>query len=141
MTERRRAPARAPKGGRARAASAESAALARLRKLCLALPGTTETASWGHPNFRTKRIYAAFESYGGKTCICLGVGPVLQEQVLRDPRYARAPYTGNKGWVMLPLDAGVDWKELAALLRESHRLASEPATRPPVPRRRAADER
>ena len=38
--------------------------LTRLRKLCLALPETTEVPSWGHPNFKAgKKTYAVLEVY------------------------------------------------------------------------------
>ena len=46
--------------------------LARLRKLCLELPGTRETLTWGHPNFRVgDKIFASYgddeDGTGGKT--------------------------------------------------------------------------
>ena len=42
----------------------------KLRALCLSFPETSETSSWGHPNFRAgKRTFAAFERVKGRPSI------------------------------------------------------------------------
>jgi len=51
------------------------ATLARLRSLCLSLPETSETASWGHPNFKA----------GKKTFVEMGL----------DRAYAGSPSRAN----------------------------------------------
>jgi predicted DNA-binding protein (MmcQ/YjbR family) len=100
--------------------------LDRLRAICIALPGASETSSWGHPNFRTgKRIFASFDSYRGEECICFKVEPSLQDLLLGDARFFRAPYAGHLGWVCVRAAGRIDWRKLRGLLVESHRLASK----------------
>jgi hypothetical protein len=44
---------------------------AKIRALCLKLPGTVEKSSWGHPNFAVGCIYAALDDYGGRPSLCV----------------------------------------------------------------------
>jgi predicted DNA-binding protein (MmcQ/YjbR family) len=42
----------------------------RLRTLCLSFPGTSERASWGHPNFLAgKKAFVTFEYVHGRPSI------------------------------------------------------------------------
>jgi predicted DNA-binding protein (MmcQ/YjbR family) len=93
-----------------------------MRKICLALPGTEEKLSHGHPTFATaKGIYAVLEEYRGDLSICVKVGLDVQGAFLEDPRYYLTPYTGKLGWVSLKVHAApLDWKEIAGLLAGSH---------------------
>lgn len=109
--------------------------LPRLRKLCLALPATTEVKAWGHPTFRVKG--KIFVGYGEKTTQKLGglinraetlptigikVGKARQKELLRDPRFAYADYVGRFGWVTMTLKGRIDWNEIAGLVLTSYRL-------------------
>ena len=109
--------------------------LTRLRKLCLALPGTTEVVAWGHPTFRVGG--KIFVGYGHKTVEKLGaiinreqtlptigvkVGKVRQKELIRDPRFAYADYVGRFGWVTMELKGRIDWNEIAGLVLTSYRL-------------------
>lgn len=100
---------------------------AALRRLCLALPGVEETASWGHPNYRTKtRIFAAIGAYGGEVSIGLDVGPEAQSLLVEDPRFFRTPYVGSRGWASYRVDAAFDEAMLRDLVRKAHARAAPP---------------
>lgn len=109
--------------------------LPRLRKLCLALPATTEVKAWGHPTFRVDG--KIFVGYGEKTTQKLGglinraetlptigvkVGKARQKDMLRDPRFAYADYVGRFGWITITLKGRIDWDEIAGLVLTSYRL-------------------
>jgi len=101
--------------------------LDRLRKICLALPDSVETITWGHPNFRVgKKIFAAYENWKGEDCICFKCDPEMQDLLVGDPRYFRAPYVGNRGWVSMKVQGRIPWKKLEALVERSYELVGAP---------------
>lgn len=106
--------------------NAEKEILARLRKICLALPDAKETLIWDHPHFRVdKKIFASFSEYKSEWGISLKVGKLMQGVFLDDPRFFRAPYVGKYGWVTLRLDAApLHWPEIRGLVKESYRLVA-----------------
>jgi len=107
-------------------------ALRRLRACCLALPGTTEVASWGHPNFRTaKRTFATFEWIGGRPSIAFRLDPVDVDFLLHRRQFFITPY-GRGRWVSVWADGRINWRLAGRLLRRSHQLATTPS----VPTRR-----
>ena len=60
-------PAKAAPSARAKALPAADAALAKISALCLALPDTKLTMTWGSPHFRvTDKIFCGFGSEDGK---------------------------------------------------------------------------
>ncbi len=73
--------------------------LAKLREMCLALPGAEETITFGHPTFRaTGKAFAVLEEYKGELSIAFQ-------------------------WVSLRVSSRCRGAELRELLAESHRLA------------------
>ena len=95
--------------------------LPKLRALCLALPETTETDSWGHPNFRAgKRTFAAFERIDGRPSIAFRLGPGDVERLLRRRQFFTTPY-GRGQWVSMWVDTSLDWDAVADLLRRGYR--------------------
>lgn len=97
---------------------------ARARRLCLAFPETSETASWGHPNFRAgKRTFCAFEMVGGRPSIALRLSPTDVELTLRRKQFFATPY-GRGLWASVWVDAAIDWKLIASLLERSYRLVA-----------------
>lgn len=107
--------------------------LARLRKLCLAIPESYEKEAWGTPTFRVTKgkifaMYAAGATHAGAGTngVWLPVAPGNQELMLRaDPkRYFFPPYVGKGGWIGVHLDARTDWKGLAELLRDAWTLSA-----------------
>ncbi len=102
----------------------EEAILRRLRRICLSLPGATETLTFGHPTFQiARKTFAVLEEYKGELGICFKVGTLLQDVFLRDVRFFRTPYIGKHGWVTLRAHAApLDWKEVRELARGSYQL-------------------
>jgi hypothetical protein len=110
--------------------------LARVRKICLALPEASERLSHGEPTF----FVGAKGGKGGKVFVSVvndhhGDGivgitfpaePGAQATLIEaDPRrFYRPPYVGPSGWVGLRLDVDVDWEEVAEFARESWRLVA-----------------
>jgi predicted DNA-binding protein (MmcQ/YjbR family) len=124
--------------------------LARLRSICLALPDTRETLTWGEPHFRVgDKIFAGCGDERGRTVIGFKLEKAHAEARVRDdPRFSVAPYVGRHGWVSMDAQGVKDWGEVAALIHESYGLIAPKASRaklaaPAVPRpaRRRASQR
>jgi predicted DNA-binding protein (MmcQ/YjbR family) len=93
-----------------------STVLPKMREICLALPDTKETLTWGEPHFRVgEKIFAG-----------LTIGFKLEmdhaDGLVQDARFHRAPYVGHKGWVSMDAVAIRSWKEVKPLVLESYRL-------------------
>jgi predicted DNA-binding protein (MmcQ/YjbR family) len=123
--------------------------LNRVRKICLALPGTQETLTWGQPHFRVgDKIFSGYGTEKGKTTIGFKLEMDHADAIVSDPRFSRAPYVGHKGWVSMDASQVKDWEEVRLLIHESYRLIApkrllaalepnEPQAGPPKPRRAA----
>ena len=100
--------------------------LEKVRSICLALGGATETMSFGHPTWRAgRRTFAVFEKYRGDWSVALKAEPEQQRAlVASDPRFYPTPYVGQRGWVSFKLRGRIPWARLRELLREAHLLAS-----------------
>ncbi len=102
--------------------------LARLRRICLALPEAYETTSFGHPTFRAggggKKTFAVFENYRGEDTLCLKATLEDQALLVLDPRFFVAPYIGKHGWTSMRTAGGIDFREVEDLVRESYRLVA-----------------
>jgi len=111
--------------------------IARVRKLCLALPESSERLSHGEPTFfvgaragRGGKVFTMFSNdhHGdGIVGIWLPAAPGAQELLVEaDPkRFFRPPYVGPSGWVGIRLDVSpVDWDEIAEHVLESWRLVA-----------------
>src|SRR5271156_5592281 len=109
----------------------EQAILKPLRKICGGLPDTTETFTFGHPNFRVgNKIFAVLEEYKGELGICVKVGTLLQGIFLDDPRFFRTPYIGKHGWVTLRVHAApLNWNEIRELAKGSYDLVAPAKSR------------
>jgi len=106
--------------------------LARLRRLCLALPEAHEVEAWGEPTFRVRNrlfaMYAAPNNHhgAGRPAVWCKAAPGNQALMVRaEPqRYFVPPYVGPSGWVGVWLDRKPDWAEVNALLCDSYRLVA-----------------
>jgi hypothetical protein len=106
--------------------------LARLRRLCLALPEAHEVEAWGEPTFRVKnKLFAMFAGpdnhHGaGRPAVWCKAAPGNQELMIAaaPDRFFRPPYVGPSGWVGRWLDGRVDWAEVDGLLRDSYSLVA-----------------
>jgi predicted DNA-binding protein (MmcQ/YjbR family) len=100
----------------------EARVLRRLRRLCLALPEVAETRQFGHPVWKAgKRTFCALERYGGRLRVAFKVDPDAQSALLERPGFARAPYSGHHGWVLLDAERSLDWGEVDHWVTESYR--------------------
>jgi predicted DNA-binding protein (MmcQ/YjbR family) len=112
--------------------------LARVRKICLALPGAHEVKAWGEPTFRVNnKLFAMFASAnnhhgGGEHAIWVKSTPVNQSLMLsmNPKRFFAPPYVGTSGWVGVRLDGRVNWKELTGILRDAYDLTVTKPKRP-----------
>jgi predicted DNA-binding protein (MmcQ/YjbR family) len=129
--------------------------LAKLRPICLSLPGTEEVEAWGHPTFRVAgKIFAGFGANDQEASMSVKTSFEMQASlVATDARFRIAAYVGKHGWVELDLSDRVDWGEVEALVGESYRLVAPskltaatgtlkaPAARKPPPGKKASTRR
>jgi len=100
--------------------------LARARKVCLALPETTEKIAWGTPTFRVRqKLFAMFaDDHHGDGRIALWChAPAGAQEVLAgsEPgRFFVPPYVGKSGWVGVMLER-IDEERLAEVVRDAYR--------------------
>ncbi len=107
--------------------------LARVRRLCLALPETCEKTAWGAPTFRVgsgraQRMFATYadDHHGdGRVALWCAAPPGAQEVFARSEpaRYFRPAYVGKSGWLGVVLER-VDDATLAGHLREAYRTVA-----------------
>ena len=99
----------------------------RVRRICLALPGTTERTSHGAPAFFATRQFVALWPDGHHEHafphLWCAAPPGAQEGfVASDPdRFFRPPYVGARGWIGVRLDGTVDWAVVEVLCEEAFR--------------------
>jgi predicted DNA-binding protein (MmcQ/YjbR family) len=103
----------------------EKTILIKLREICLTLPKTSETTTFGHPTFQVgTKTFTVLETYQGVLSICVKVGKQMQPVFLEDGRFYRTPYVGQHGWVSLRANTRLNWKEIEQLIRGSYELVS-----------------
>ena len=97
--------------------------LDHMRAICLALPQTKETLTWGQPHFRVgEKIFAGCGEEKGRAVIGFKLEMDHADAIIQDPRFWRAPYVGHKGWVSMDASGVDDWDEVRPLVLESYRL-------------------
>jgi len=109
--------------------------LARVRKLCLSHPDTTELRSWGAPTFRVRgRVFAMYAAAGdhrdyAKPAVWLACTQTNQEFMIADrPKTCfKPPYVGPSGWVGLYLDGRVNWTMVAECVRDAYDMIAAKA--------------
>jgi predicted DNA-binding protein (MmcQ/YjbR family) len=100
-----------------------TAILTRIRKICLSLPDTKETLTWGKPHFRVgDKIFAGYGDEPGRATVGFKLEMKHARAIVKDPRFQPAPYVGHKGWVSMDVLRVTDWDELRGLILESYRL-------------------
>jgi len=105
--------------------------LARLRKICLALPGAHEVEAWGAATFRVNnKLFAMFASAGTHhtevDSAWVKSTPINQGFIIASnpKRYFWPPYVGTSGWVGVKLEGRVNWSEIADILRDAHEMTA-----------------
>jgi len=108
-------------------ARARQRILGRIRKLCLALPETSERLSHGEPTFfvREKRsfltVWHNHHGDGRFALICAAPEGLQAMLVEADPdRFFVPPYVGHRGWLGLRLDRELDWDEIAGVVEDAY---------------------
>jgi hypothetical protein len=101
--------------------------LERIRRICLALPETSERLSHGAPTFfvRGKRSFLTVMTNhhgdGRYAVWCAAPDGMQQMLVETDPeRFFVPPYVGHRGWLGVRLDRGLDWDELAGIAEDAY---------------------
>ncbi len=100
--------------------------VARVRKICLALPGASEKLSHGEPTFFVGKVFAMCSTnhhHDGHYAVVIPAAIGIQEMLIeRSPeKFYRPPYVGGAGWVGIELDQ-IDDKELTLHIQEAWRL-------------------
>ncbi|SDQ70579.1 MmcQ/YjbR family DNA-binding protein [Quadrisphaera sp. DSM 44207] len=104
--------------------SASGVSTEQLRALALALPGTVERRTWGHPTFRLhERIVVGMDEDAGTATIRATREAQAALVAIAPETYDVAPRVGRHGWVRVQL-ATADLRELRQLVLEARHLAA-----------------
>jgi hypothetical protein len=103
--------------------------LARLMKICLALPEAIQEPASRHATFLVgKNVFAYYlnDHHGdGIVSVCCKVLPGDNEALVaaQPAKFYMPAYIGPRGWVGLRLDvSGLDWNEVAEMVVGSYKL-------------------
>ena len=106
----------------------KAAALAQVRRCCLALPEATERLSHGTPTWfvRDKKSFVMFwdDHHGdGRLAVWCAAPPGAQAGAIEEEpdRFFKPPYVGPRGWLGVRLDRAVDWDEIAGIVADAYR--------------------
>src|SRR5437879_8172318 len=101
--------------------------LKRVRRICAAMPESTEKLSHGEPTFFVrKKVFAMFANNhhnDGHIAVWIPAPPGLQAMLIATApeTFFKPPYVGVRGWVGIELDRISD-EELACHIREAWRV-------------------
>ena len=96
--------------------------LKELRKICLALPESSEIKQFGFPVWRAgKKTFAQAYSYNGPLTLAFWVGVERQGLYIAEKRFSIPPYMGHNGWIALDVTKSANWKEIKSLALFSYR--------------------
>lgn len=98
-----------------------------LRKLCLALPETTERPSHGAPSFfvRGRKTFVMFldnHHNDGRLAIWCAAPEGMQAALVEADaeRFFVPPYVGHRDWLGMRLDRPFEWDELAGIVEDAY---------------------
>jgi hypothetical protein len=103
--------------------------LQRVRRICAALPETTERLSHGEPTFFVrKKVYASFSNNhhnDGHIAVVIPAAIGIQAMLVETSpeKFYKPPYVGVRGWVGIELDRVSD-VELNFHIRQAWRLVA-----------------
>lgn len=104
--------------------------LTRLRRICLALPETTERLSHGEPTWfvRDKKTFVTYANHhhGGPLAFWCAA-PLGAQDILAGSRpeaFFVPPYVGYRGWLGVRLDVPLDWDEMGQLVIDAYRTVA-----------------
>ena len=104
-----------------------SGILARIRKICLSFPETSERPSHGAPTFfiRGKRSFVTFmDNHHGDGRLALWCASSAEIRVMlvkaAPLHYFVPPYVGYLGWIGVNLDQGLGWDKIANAIEDAY---------------------
>jgi predicted DNA-binding protein (MmcQ/YjbR family) len=100
---------------------------ARLRAICLELPGAHEKLMRRGPSYRVDdKIFALERPWSDWLALWCKVPDGTREIILgaSPARFFIPPYFGAKGWIGVGLDEAADWREVEAFVHRSYRLVA-----------------
>jgi hypothetical protein len=107
--------------------------LTRIRDICLALPETSERLSHGAPTFFIRGKHAflmVLDNHHGDgrfAAWCAAPEGMQKLLVETDPdRFFVPPYVGQRGWLGVRLDRGLDWNEVAGIVEDAYAEVAPP---------------
>lgn len=97
--------------------------LAKLGKICDALPESTRASQFGSPVWKAgkKTFVVAHHNAKGKLGLQFWVGADMQHMMTDDPRFTIPAYTGHNGWINLDIEESANWAEIKSLTVASYR--------------------
>lgn len=96
--------------------------LASMRKICLALPATSEGMQFGQSVWRAgKKVFAQAYCYHGRWRVAFWVGVPAQAFMTDDPRFEIPAYMGHNGWIALEVTRRHSETECRSLALNSYR--------------------
>ena len=107
----------------------DSEHLRRVRRICAAMPETTEKLSHGEPTFFVrKKVFAMFANNhhnDGHVAVWIPAPPGVQQLLIKTSpeTFFKPPYVGVRGWVGIELDRISD-EELALHIGDAWRLVA-----------------
>ncbi|MGH2470858.1 MAG: MmcQ/YjbR family DNA-binding protein [Candidatus Limnocylindria bacterium] len=105
---------------------AVSSPLARVRKICLSLPETTDRKSHGAPSFfiRDRVCFVNYMDHhhdDGRLALWCACPPGMRDGLVRaQPEHYFVPPYGPRGWIGVRLDRGLDWDEVERVIRDAY---------------------
>ena len=101
----------------------DDAELKKMREICLALPDTKETFTWGEPHFRVgEKIFAGYGTEKGRKVAGFKLERAHAAAIVERPGFRPAAYVGHAGWVSMDVGPGTDWDGVRDMVLESYRL-------------------
>jgi hypothetical protein len=110
--------------------------LARVRRICMWIPGTSERISHGEPTFFTpKRVFAMFADNhhrDGRVAVWLPAAPGVQTTLMEEAPgiYFRPLYIGVSGWVYVELKSTAARQSKATQTAQAERRVPRQARKP-----------
>jgi hypothetical protein len=104
--------------------------IAKLRRICLALPEVTERLSHGEPTWFVgdgkSFVTTADHHHDDRVGFWCAAQDGVQEALIATApaRFFRPPYVGHRGWLGVWLDVPQDWDEIAALVADAYRCVA-----------------
>jgi hypothetical protein len=106
--------------------------LAKLRKVCLALPEAHEVEAWGEPTFRVRNklfaMYANADNHhgNGRHAVWIKAQKADQLQLIKAAPecYFVPPYVGKGGWIGVWLDSQTNWDAVREFLEDGYRMTA-----------------